>query len=333
MLYLFFGPNDLARGAAVAALKRTIPDDLLDLNCTVLDGRRLRPIDVIQACDALPFIHERRLVIVEDALKGMKAEGDGAAAKPAPRGRGKKAAGGENLVEYIAQLPATADLVFVETGEFDKRVALYNALKKHGQVREFPVLLGAELQRWLAGEARELGVKLSAEAGQLLAEFVGSDGRALRSELAKLAAFVNFQGTIDAAAVRRMVEDASETSVFKFIDALASRRLGPALQTLREVLAEGQPAPLVFGLVGRQVRLLLGVSELQKSRLRPDEMAARLGQNPFAVRKAAEQAARFTTAALLTLHDRLTELDHWSKSGRIESDTALELLVAETCQG
>jgi DNA polymerase-3 subunit delta len=149
--------------------------------------------------------------------------------------------------------------------------------------------------------------------------------------MAKLAAYAGAGGTIGADAVRLLVADNSESSVFTFVDALAARNLAPALTLVRTLLADGEaPLKLMF-MVGRQVRLLLQVKELAEQRMRPDAIAAELKQAPFVVRKAVDQAGRFAPAALVQLHDRLLELDHWSKTGRIEGETALELLVAETC--
>jgi DNA polymerase-3 subunit delta len=85
-------------------------------------------------------------------------------------------------------------------------------------------------------------------------------------------------------------------------------------------------------MVARQVRILLGVKELAGQRLRPDDIASQLGQRPFIVRKALEQVRGFSDAELAQLHDRVLALDHASKTGRIEAETGLELLVAELCR-
>jgi DNA polymerase-3 subunit delta len=42
MIYLFFGPDDLARSEAVSELRAQLPTDLHDFNVVVLDGRKLR---------------------------------------------------------------------------------------------------------------------------------------------------------------------------------------------------------------------------------------------------------------------------------------------------
>ncbi|MDP9310151.1 MAG: DNA polymerase III subunit delta [Chloroflexota bacterium] len=314
MLYLFCGADELARTEALHTVKAAIPADLADLNVTILDGRKLKLEPFAAACEAFPFLADRRLVIVEDALKGIKSNELRDAIKA-----------------YLPRVPDTTDLVFVEREEIDKRSALYTYLKKAAAIREFLPKEGVELQRWLQERARQLEVKLASEAGVLLAEFVGNDSRALLNELQKLASYVGVQGMITLDAVRLMVADEGESSVFAFVDALAARQLGPALALLRSLLADGEaPLKLLF-MIGRQVRLLLQVKACADQRMRPDAIAAELKQPPFVVRKAVDQAGRFSATALVQLHDRLLELDHWSKTGRIDDETALELLVAETC--
>jgi DNA polymerase-3 subunit delta len=314
MLYLFFGPDDLARAEAVQALRAHIPADVQDFNVVSLDGRKLRVDALAAACEAMPFLHDRRLVIVEDALKNAKA-GDAR----------------EALRAYLPNVPAATDLVFAEREDVDKRSAVYTFIKQHGALQDFQPKQGAELQRWLQGRAKHLDATLQPAAGTLLEEWIGSNSRALLNELHKLATYVGPGGTIGPEQVRLLVEDASESSVFAFVDALAARQLAPALALLRDLLDAGQAPQYLLFMVARQVRLLLQVKELAKERMRPEVMASALKQAPFVVRKANDQAARFDEPTMMRLHDRLVELDHWGKTGRIGPETALELLVAETC--
>ncbi len=314
MIALFFGADELAIAEAIAAEKASIPSDLADLNIAVLDGRRLKANALAGACDALPFLSDRRLVLVEGALKHLKAGPERDAIRA-----------------YLPRVPETTALIFVEGAEVDRRSALFNFLKQIKAIREFPPREGAELQRWLQQRARLLATQLQPEAGELLVEFVGNESRALANELAKLAMYVGPGGSIGTQEVRLLVPDNGESSVFEFVDALAARRMAPALQLLHGLFDDGAAATYLLFMVGRQVRIMLGVAELAAARMQPEAIAAELGQKPFVVRKALSQAGRFDRAALLRLHDRLVELDHWSKTGRIEPEAALELLIGETC--
>ena len=315
MIYLLYGPDELARSEALAALKAQVPPDLADLNITLLDGRKLKLEALIAACEAFPFLAERRLVIVHDLLKYQKA--------------GKER---DELRAYLPRVPATCDLVFIESDDFDKRSGVFTYLKKTATVQEFLPRQGAELVSWLTERARLLGVRLDATAAQRLIGYAGSDGRTLVNELSKLASYVGRGGRITPEAVEVLVQDRQEQNLFAFIDELSARRRGAALEGLRRLFADGQAATYVLFMIARQVRILLGVKELATQRLRPDDIAARLGQRPFVVRKALEQVRGFTDAELARLHDRVLELDHASKTGRIEAEAGLEMLVIELCR-
>jgi DNA polymerase-3 subunit delta len=128
-----------------------------------------------------------------------------------------------------------------------------------------------------------------------------------------------------------LVQDRQEQNLFAFIDDLGMRRRGAALQGLRQLFADGQAPTYILFMLARQVRILIGVRELAARRMRADEIAGQLGQKPFVVRKAMEQARNFEADELARLHDRLLEFDHASKTGRIAADVALELLVLEMC--
>lgn len=315
MLYLLFGPDEFSRSEALAALRAVVPAEVADLNISRLEGRRLKLEALAAACEAMPFLAERRLVIVSDALKHTKAGKDR-----------------EDLKAYLDRVPAWCDLIFLESEDVDRRSILFTHLKKAGEVREFTPPQGPELARWLADRVKTMGARIEPPAAQRLLELVGGDTRTLVTELAKLATHAGRGGTIGVAAVDMLVQDRQEQNLFAFIDDLSARRLGPALRGAHALLEEGQAATYVLFMLARQVRILIGVHDLAARRMRADEIAAELGQKPFVVRKAMDQARAFAPGELERLHDRLLQLDVASKTGRIQADTALELFVAEACQ-
>ena len=207
MIYLFYGPEEFARSEALAELKATIPPDLADLNTATLDGRRLKLDALIAACEAFPFIADRRLVIVQNLLKHQKAGKDR-----------------DELRAYLERVPSTCELVFVESEDFDKRGALFVYLKKAASVREFVPKEGADLTRWLGQRAQLLDVKLDSAAAQRLISFAGNEGRALVNELEKLASYAGRGGRISAEQVDLLVQDGQEQNLFAFIDELSTRR-------------------------------------------------------------------------------------------------------------
>jgi DNA polymerase III subunit delta len=317
MIRLYYGPDEFACSEAVAALRATLPPDLLDLNCTVLESRGFKLDALVAACEAYPFLTDTRLVLAYGLLKGVKA--------------GKTR---DELRAYLEKVPPTCELVLIETDEVDRRSSVYTYLKKaadadKAELREFTRREGEDLLRWLAARAKQLRVRLDKTAAQRLVEYAGNDSRTLVNELAKLAAYVGDDAVITVEAVDLLVQDEQEQSLFAFIDEMAARRRGQALRSLRQLLDDGQAPTYLLFMLARQVRILLAVQELAGQKMRPDAIAAQLGQKPFVVRKALDQLRGFTAPELLRLHDLLLQYDHGTKTGRIEAEVTLDLLVYE----
>jgi DNA polymerase-3 subunit delta len=314
MIYLFYGPDEFGSSEAVHALLNSMPPDVADFNVARLDGKKLKLDDLARACEAAPFLADKRLVIVTDALKHLKA--------------GKER---DAFRTYLKQVPPTCDLVFVERGDVDKRNVVFTHIKQAGQAQEFRPRQGADLLRWLGDRARHMQVRLDREAAQHLIDYVGNDSRTLVTELDKLATYAGPKGSITSDSITLLVQDSQEHNLFAFIDNLSRRHPGDALRELRGLLDDGQAATYILFMLMRQVRILLGVQELAARRMRADEIAAQIGQKPFVVRKALEQVRGFHRDELRTLHDRLLETDRAIKTGRVQAEVALEVLVMEVC--
>ncbi len=313
MLYVLYGPDEYRRSEYITELLGQIPDAARSLNVTFLDGKRFKLDAFIQACEAFPFLHDKRIVVVNDVLKHQKA--------------GKER---EDFKAYLDRIPAWSDVILVENEEFDKRNAIFNQISKSGSAVEFLHPKETELIRWIGDHARTLNVTIDNPATARLISLVGNNGRTLVNELTKMATYVRPGGKITTATVDLLVNDDTEENMFAFVDALAARRKGLALSKLHNLLADGQAPQYVIFMIARQLRILLQVQTLDQQRMRAAEIASMVGLRPgFLTDKAIEQARGFKNDELARLHDRLVKLDHQSKTGGIDVAAGLDLLVME----
>ena len=102
---------------------------------------------------------------------------------------------------------------------------------------------------------------------------------------------------------------------------------------LRRLLEDGDPLPL-FGMIVRQFRLLIQVRELldENPGLSIDEMASEIGVHPFPIKKITPQAKLFNLPQLKRIFHQLSELDQAIKTGRLDDELALDLLIASLTQ-
>ena len=116
--------------------------------------------------------------------------------------------------------------------------------------------------------------------------------------------------------------------VFDLVDALGRRDGQTAARTLHRLLDAGEHPLGLLAMVVRQFRLLIQVKELKAEGANPQTIAKTLGIHPFPARKLHTQATYFTGEQLEVVYRHLLDSDLAIKSGEIEADVALDLLVA-----
>jgi DNA polymerase-3 subunit delta len=328
MFYIFHGDDQFGVSEALADLRGKLADGdpvMGDLNTTTLDGRRMTFGEMRHACDAVPFMAERRLVIVHGLL-----------ARLAPGGKQQSNAEWkreflDELCDYLPHLPSTTRLIFVEEKTLKPshpilKVAKEEGKRRRGFIREFPLPKESALPRWIRERAKEKGGEISHEAVTVLAALVGTDLRLLDQEIEKLLLYADGRRvTSDDAAL--LVSRARETSIFDLVDCVGRRQTGPALKLLHRMLDEGEPALYLLAMLARQVRILIQVKELADRGRNQGEIASDLHMHPFVVKKGLQQARNFEMSQLEAAHEKLVEADWAIKTGQAEDVLALDALV------
>lgn len=329
MLYLAVGKNEFLREEFIGQLKalmRRLPAGEHNLD----EFGPNTPIrDVVAACDAMPFLCEKRMVIARGvASAGSRGRGRGraSAAKKAPDEQPTTPV--DELVRYVPQLPETTHLVLVE--DDPATVKPLEAARPDAVKREFAPIRDDAVPGWIVERAKKCGARITPQAARDLAHQAGSELRALDREIEKLATYVDQGATIDVPDVRTLVAGTAP-SIFEFQDAIAERRPATALSATRARLNHGDdPAELLAQAAGL-VRRLLIVKELRTSgqQLARHAPTYGLSSSPYLLQKLERQAAAISASDLERAYLALHDADLAIKTGRRDPDLAIELAIAE----
>lgn len=328
MLYIFFGADSFSRREALQRLKAELDSDgMLAASTVVFDARQATPQEVIAACDTVPFLSSRRLVVVEGLLEQIA----GGARGSRPRRRSPKSSGSagpwQALADYVERMPETTVLVLLD-GDVPPESPLLNALRSKGHREQFRLPDRRTLPGWIRCRAEGLGLRIDGHAVRLLADLVGSDLWILASELDKLAAYAAGQ-PVREEDVRALVSAAREVSVFSLVDAVVEGRPTVALRLLRQMLAQGQTPAYVFAMIQRQYRHLAMAREMLDAGSAERRIGERLGVSGYGLERLLEQASRYPLSRVGAAFRRLLEADVTIKRGIYGDELALELLVQE----
>jgi DNA polymerase-3 subunit delta len=264
---------------------------------------------------AMPFLSARRLVVVENVSKKI--------------GRGKEEQ--KKFLTLLDQLPPTTALVLLERSELKGNHWLLKwaqSAAEKAYVRSYAVPKGGQMIAWMRKYAAEQGGEITPQAAALLAENVGDAPRMASQEIDKLLAYVNYTRPIevdDVEAAAAFVLGGGD--YFKFIDAVAQRNGRQAMDMLKKLLDEQDPLALFFSLVGH-FRLLLQTREIYENGGQEGAVAETLGIHPYRAKKLTAQARMISLETLEQIYFYLRKLDLEIKTGQIDSELALEVLVA-----
>lgn len=277
-------------------------------------GSDAKPGEVLQAVQSLPFMSQKRMVVVRDLIASTKKDG-------------------EDAWEALAHTPESSIVVLWETADAKtvEKKPLYALLKAGADVHAypFPVLEGAALSKWAADRVKARGGQIVPDALRELCDRVGGDLWQMDNEIGKLIAYASGR-TIVHADVDELVRATFEGEIFALIDAVSRKQGAQAVKLLRQERWSGASDFQIFGMLARQVRILLGARALLDAdpRASSQELAADLGVHPFVAQKALEQARKFTFDDLRATHDLLFSYDAGMKSGFIDADVAVDLVTA-----
>ena len=338
MLYLFWGPNDFSVRKEIAAMRGSLgAPDVASLNYAEATASTLGPGGLVALAQTMPFLGEKRLAVVRGLLapfeprpKAGQVESDEAGEEGSASSSRKGEAALAPLLEVLAHLSPTTDLVLVEV-KVSQKNGLFSRLPKGAVVREFPLPAGADLEKWIAQRAKELGGAINPAAAHVLAESIGSDLWALDSELQKLLTYTAGR-PVGQEEVRLLVAQVREANIFALIDAVMASRPGPALGLTHQLLDGGTSPSHLLVMLARQMRLLLQAKDLMGRGVAPQALADALGfKSPWPAKKLAQQAEGYSYLRLGAIHRRLVEEDLALKTGKRTPEVGLDLLVMELC--
>lgn len=331
MIYVLHGDDEFSKRQFLDGLRREVgAPELLEANTTTLARAGLTPRHLQEACSMVPFMAERRLIIVEgllgqfDVVRGDQQQGRAAPAKRALEEW-------HGLAEILALLPPTTTLVFLEGGIRGDNALLKEAASV-AQVHRFPLLRDEALKGWIRQRVAGAGATITPQAVGRLAELVGGNLWTLSGEIEKLSLYCG-EAPIDDEAVKSLVAHSREESIFRAVDAILAGRSSVAIQLISWLRQSGAEVSHIITMLARQLRLILLAQELVGQRVSGPELGQRLGlPQDFAVRITLEQARRHAPERVAAMYRRLLDTDMAIKRGDLAEALALETLVAELCQ-
>lgn len=354
--YAIVGSDDGEVKAAARDLAAKLTPEGGEMACDIVDGAAqyadeaaTRIHSAIEALLTFPFFGGEKLVW----LKSCSFLADDQLGRS------------QGVIEALEKLAATLSAGVPESTRFllsavgvDKRRSFYKTLTKLAKVEVFDKM-DASKAGWeeeaagLAEQmAREKGLRLSGDAGELFALSTGGDRRIVANELEKLDLYLGERRAVTVDDVRLLVPLSRAGIVFEVGNAIAERDLGRALSLLDQLLFQGEtPVGIMYAAIIPTVRNLLVVKDLMtRHRLQrpqqpfyfgktlerlPPEAVAHLPRkkdgtvNSFTLGIAAVHAHRYQAAELQAALEACLEANIQLVTSALDAEVALSQLLVK----
>lgn len=320
-VYLFYGEDRYSGSRKLKFWQENFVKKYGENALEVIESDKLNPAEFSTNLEALPFLSEKRMIIVKNFLGQAKADQQ------------------KQIAAAIERTPDFCLLVFYEDDMPEKINPLYKKIAKIGHLEEFKALSSNDITKWILDKAKKENIKISFATANYLSQHCGTELWTISNEIEKLNLFANGQ-EITTTMIDDLCKPSLSSSIFKLTDQVAQKNTKASLKTFEILKNSGEELSRIFFMLARHFRILIQVFELLSKGEKAFTITKKLGQHPFVIQKTSEQSKNFTIEKLEKIYQKFLKIDTRVKTGVIKSfggderefELAIEKLIIECCE-
>jgi DNA polymerase III subunit delta len=323
-IYLFYGEDSFSCNQKLNYWKKEFVKKHDESGLESIDGNKIDPANFESNLESMPFLSEKKMIIVKNLLSQKSTE--------------KNKTINKKIAKTIEKTPDFSLLIFHEIQTPDKRTSLYKKIAKIGKIEEFPLLSINALTKRILDQARERNLKIDFNNANYLATQCGLDLWTINNELDKLELFIPNQ-EITPQAIDEIVHPALSASIFRFTDGLGLKNYKEALKILKILVDSNEELSKIFFMIVRHFRILLQVKSMVDKNEPKHSITKKLKQHPFVIENMLKQSRNFSIEKLEKIYEELLQIDINVKTGitkvygknQKEFQLAIEKFIINCC--
>ncbi|MEI7473220.1 MAG: DNA polymerase III subunit delta [bacterium] len=196
-----------------------------------------------------------------------------------------------------------------------------------GKIEEFKPFQyweGEKVVSWMSDNAKLREISISKEAATILFNKMGTDLRRLDMELEKLKLYIHPSKKIEAKHIE-IINDEKE-DIFKLADLWLTGKKTDSMKELSKVLEDSHPL-MVIATLTSTVRKWIKLKQISSKTQNKFDISKAMGIPPNFVERDLKNILKITPEALIKMKKNLYETEVSIKSGKMQAETALEVLL------
>lgn len=309
-LYVIFGEENYLKNKYEKQLIQTILDENFKMmNFDMFEGKNINVTNVIDACNTLPFMNEHRLVILKNTDLLYDAKKDDT----------------KTLEQYFENIPKTTILVFIEQ-KIDKKLKIYKTANKLGSIHQIDTLSEQDLINWITSFLNQNKKTITPKECLYIIRNVGYNMEILQNELNKLISLKKDE-KITTEDIDCICTKSIESNIFDLINFMANKNVEKALDIYKTLIFNKTSPFLILNMIYRQFKIILQTKYLYNKGYNLNNISTELKLRDFIVREAFNQSKNFNIKTLVNGLNECLETDNNIKTGKINDELGVELLI------
>ena len=334
-VYLFYGDEYYLMDYTLKAIKDTFIDEAFEaLNYVVMNGSEVGFEKILNACETLPFMSDKRIVIVKNLpLFQSKKEASSQGEWNLPPSKNP-------LTKYIESLEDYMCLIFLERQKsINKSNALYKAINKVGDVVEFTKLKGRDLDNWVKGKFKQYNKSISIPAINYFIQQSSylDPNRSktlydLENEIIKISNYMTNSQEVTKEIIDLLMAQPLEMNIFNLLNNISQKNGENAIRLFNEMFMSNEPVLRILHMIVRQIRNMLHYKMLREKGYSKGEAFSKMGISKYEYEKVSSQSNNFTISQLERAMLYCLEADKTIKSSSADYHRlAMEILISNLC--
>jgi DNA polymerase III subunit delta len=308
-VYVIFGQDSyLVRQKVDGLMDSLLKPDQREMALYQPEAEKANGPEVLDELRTLPFLAERRVVLIKDAEPFVTAFGE--------------------LLEKYLDSPSPTGVLILTVESWDKRKRLAKKIAAGGNAEliEISEIKPWEMKGFVTGYAQDKGVRLAPDAADWIIELVGNVPGRLVAELDKLILFKHPAKTISATDVEKLIGNNRVFDAFEVIESLSGEQRPKAFDRLRRMFGADKEAEYrVIGAFAFHFRRLFRVKAMiEKGESEKSAMLKSGITYPKIQEKCQAQIRRYSLENIGQLLGELGVMDWQSKTGQGDVASTME---------
>lgn len=305
-------------------------DKFQEFNIVSLSGDEISLDNIINACETLPFMCDKKILHIKNPAFLKKQDMDNSKLEKQSKSHWNDIV--NFLIGYVNDIPEHMILLITFNGVIDNKNKFVNLIKSTGYLVEYRILKGEEIQKWTESLFKDYGKTISkADIMYFLSE-VGSSTERVENEVNKLCSYVLPESKITKIDIDAIINKGLESNVFKMVDNITRKNVNDSISILNNLLFQKEDFTRILGMIIRQFRLLYLVKLESTKGKNIYEIKEKHKLNEFVVKNLMNQSDKYNLKEIKSALYKCLNIDFNIKSGKMAPELGLEMLVVELCK-